>query len=310
MPNLQPSRSISMRSGSSLSGIARRTLLLGGGALLLAGCTRLDALNGLNAVVPGDGDTRQLASDVPFGNDVRQRLDVYAPDRPEGAPSLPVVVFFYGGSWASGRRQDYSFAARAIAARGFVVVVPDYRLAPAHAYPDFVNDGAAATRWTLANIARHGGDPARIATMGHSAGGYIALMLALDPRWLGPNSPVKAAVGIAGPYDFLPFEPNGAAAVAFGHVRNAAETQPITYAGPGKPPVLLLQGLEDDTVGPHNARNLAAALQKDGSPATIKLYEGVGHIGIVLALSKPFRSKAPVLEDATQFLNSLLSPAP
>lgn len=288
-----------MRSGFRLS----RRMVLAGAALPLAACTRLDALNGLNAVTPGDGETRVLASDVFFGTDARQGLDVYGPETP--GPH-PVVVFFYGGSWATGRRQDYGFAARALASRGFVVVVPDYRLVPAYAYPAFVEDGASAVRWTVANIGKYGGDPARIGVMGHSAGAYIALMLAVDRRWLGAASPVKAAVGLAGPYDFLPFEPNGAADRAFGHVKDAKSTQPITYAGPGRPPVLLLQGLEDDTVFPHNARNLGAALVAAGSEAEVKLYDGLGHIGIILALSKPFRGKAPVLADAAGFLAARL----
>jgi acetyl esterase/lipase len=282
--------------------------LLGAAALLpLAGCTRLDALNGLNAMTPGDGRTRQVARDIYFGSDRRQGLDIYAPAAAgAGGAPLPVVVFFYGGGWSSGQRQDYGFVARAIAARGFVVVVPDYRLAPAHAYPDFMEDGAAAVRWVAAHGAEHGADPGRIALMGHSAGAYISVMLALDPRWLGEASPVKAAVGLAGPYDFLPFEPGGMADLAFGHVRAPAETQPISYVGPGKPPVLLMQGDRDDTVGVHNAVNLDAALTRAGSPSTLRLYQGLGHIGILLAVSKPFRGKAPVLAEASAFLHRVL----
>lgn len=281
MPNSPPSLPISMRSASSLS---RRALLAASASAALAGCTSLDALNGLNAVTPGDGDTEQRAADIFFGEGPRQALDIYGP---KGAPGpLPVIVFFYGGSWASGRRQDYGFAARALAARGFVVVVPDYRLVPAYAFPSFVEDGASAVAWTAANIANHGGDPARISVMGHSAGGYIALMLALDPQWMGQDNPITAADQ------------------AFGHVLDPASTQPITFAGPAKPRVLLLQGEDDDTVGPHNARNLKAALTAAGSRAEAIFYPGLGHIGILLALSKPFRGKAKVLEDATRFLLS------
>lgn len=299
MPNSPPSPPISMRSASSLS---RRALLAASASAALAGCTSLDALNGLNAVTPGDGDTEQRAADIFFGEGPRQALDIYGPKDSPGP--LPVIVFFYGGSWASGRRQDYGFAARALAARGFVVVVPDYRLVPAYAFPSFVEDGASAVAWTAANIANHGGDPARISVMGHSAGGYIALMLALDPQWMGQDNPITAAVGIAGPYDFYPFVPGGAADQAFGHVLDPASTQPITFAGPAKPRVLLLQGEDDDTVGPHNARNLKAALTAAGSRAEAIFYPGLGHIGILLALSKPFRGKAKVLEDATRFLLS------
>ena len=79
-----------------------------------------------------------------YGTLERQVLDVYAPKR-ETAPA-PVAVFFYGGSWDSGRRQDYGWVGRALAAQGFLTIVPDYRLYPAVRYPSFIADGALAVR--------------------------------------------------------------------------------------------------------------------------------------------------------------------
>jgi acetyl esterase/lipase len=284
-----------------------RRAFLGAGMGVLAGCTSLDTLNAVNGLTPGDGAASVVAHDVVFGPDARQRLDVYAP---KGARDAPVVVFFYGGSWNSGSRADYAFAGRALAARGYIVVIPDYRLVPQVRYPAFVEDGAAAVAWTVANAARFGGDPAHLATMGHSAGGYIAVLLALDGRWLaaaGVPGAVKAAVGLAGPYDFAPFVPGGAAAAAFGQVVDVRTTQPVSFARADAPPLLLLQGNDDTTVQPRNATALAAAL---GRPEAAKLYPGIGHIGIILAVSKPFRGKAPVLDDADAFLRKAFSQAP
>jgi acetyl esterase/lipase len=276
----------------------------------LAGCTRLDALNGLNTLVPGDGGVRKLANGVVLGPDLRQRLDVWGAE-PAGAPR-PVIVWFYGGSWNSGDRGGYAFLARALVARGFVVVVPDYRLAPETRFPGFVEDGAAALAWTAANIAKYGGDAGRIALMGHSAGAHIAMLLALDKGY-GVADKVKAVVGLAGPYDFLPLTPGGAADVALTSAAarpgGMASTQPISFARADAPPVLLLSGDEDTTVQPGNAQRLAAALQAKGAQATVKLYKGIGHIGILLACSKPFRGKAPVLADAAAFLTPILAPA-
>ena len=273
---------------------------------LLASCTKLDALNGLNTLVPGDGGARKLANGVVLGPDVRQRLDVWGPERV--TTPLPVIIWFYGGSWNSGDRAGYAFVARALVARGFMVVVPDYRLAPETRFPGFVQDGAAAVAWTAQNIATYGGDPARIALMGHSAGAHIAMLLALDKGY-GVADHVKAVVGLAGPYDFLPLTPGGAADVALGGAKDMAQTQPISFARPDAPPVLLLHGDEDTTVQPGNSRRLAAALQAKGAAAEVKLYRGQGHIGILLACSKPFRGKAPVLADATGFLTRVLAPA-
>jgi acetyl esterase/lipase len=287
----------------------RRALLGSGGIavlLALSGCSRLGLLNGLNDVTPGDGNTVREATAIAYGSDPRQVLDIYAP---KDARNAPVVVFFYGGSWNSGRRQDYAFAGRAFAARGFVTVVADYRLVPQVRYPAFVEDGAATVAWTRANIARHGGNPDRIGVAGHSAGGYIAMMLALDPRWLaaaGASGAIKAVVGIAGPYDIAPFAAGGSAEAAFGAAPDARDTQPIAHARSTAPPALLLTGDEDVTVRPRNVTALAAALKAAGATVETRVYPGIGHIGIVLALSKPFRGKAPALADGADFLHRYL----
>lgn len=269
-------------------------------AMGLAACSPLGALNGLDSVASGGG-VRQVARDQAFGSDPRQQLDVYAPSRAQNAP---VLVFFYGGSWSSGKRQDYQFAARAFAKRGYVVVVPDYRLVPQVRFPGFVQDGASAVRWTRDHIAVLGGDPQRIAVAGHSAGAYIALMLALDPRWLreaGVEGAIRAGISLAGPADFLPFTV-GATREAFGASPDPRATQPISFARADAPPLLLLHGDADDTVYPKNSRNLASAIQKAGGRVEEKEYPGLGHVGILISLSKPFRGKASALDDSVAFL--------
>lgn len=286
--------------------MSRRSLLSAAAlSSLAAACSPLQALNGLNTLTPGDGGVIQLVDGAAFGSDPRQRLDVWAPKRVTG--TLPVIVFFYGGSWNSGLRQGYGFAARALAARGFVVVVPDYRLVPQVRWPGFVEDGAAAVKWTLANIAGHGGDPARLAVMGHSAGAHIALLLALDRRW-GVADNIKAAVGLAGPADFLPFTAGGAADVAMGSAADLNDTQPIHFARRDAPPLLLLHGGKDTTVLPRNSQRLADAVTDLGGRAEVRVYPEVTHIGILLALSKPFRGKAGTLADASNFLQRVLTP--
>jgi acetyl esterase/lipase len=285
--------------------MSRRSLLsLAPLSALAAACSPLGALNGLNGLTPGDGGVTRLVDGAAFGDDARQRLDVWAP-RGRAGP-LPVIVFFYGGSWNSGIRDGYGFVARALAARGFVVVVPNYRLVPQVRWPAFVEDGAAALRWVQANIAGRGGDPARMAVMGHSAGAHIALLLALDRRW-GVADAIRAAVGLAGPADFLPFVAGGVAEAALGNAPDLADTQPIHLARGDAPPLLLLHGESDTTVLPRNSRRLANAVSDLGGAAEARVYPDLGHIGILLALSKPFRGRAPVLADASNFLLTQLT---
>ena len=271
---------------------------------LLVGCSPLKTFN---AVVPKDRGGRLVARDLPFGSHQRQKLDLYAPREQSGA-KLPVIVFFYGGSWSSGIKEGYGFAGRALAAQGFLVAIPDYRLVPEVRFPAFVEDGAAAVKWVRANAARFGGDPERIVLAGHSAGAYNAAMLSFDPRWLGEDRvAVRGFVGLAGPYDFLPLD-GPITRAAFGGAPDLAATQPARFASPDAPPALLLTAAGDRLVHPRSSRLLAEALRRHNVAARIRSYPGVGHVGILTALAKPLRRKAPVLADIAGFARSVTAP--
>ena len=264
--------------------------------MLAGACSPLGAFN---AAMPKDGAARLAASGVQYSEGPRRRLDVYVPRRT--ADARPVIVFFYGGSWNSGDRRGYGFVGKALAARGFVTVIPDYRLVPEVTYPGFVEDAAAAVRWVRATAKAYGGDGERIVLAGHSAGAYIAAMLAVDARWLGKDrAAVRGLAGLAGPYDLAPFDVASSQA-AFGRWPNAAETQPVTHADASAPPALLLTGADDTLVRSRNSEALAAKLREAGVAAELKLYPDVAHIGILTAIAKPFRGKAPVVADVADF---------
>jgi acetyl esterase/lipase len=257
----------------------------------------LKALNRLDALLAGRA-TRRVARDMPFGAHPRQRLDIYAPRR--SGERRPVLVFFYGGNWDSGDRHDYAFAGRAFAGLGFVTVLPDDHHTHEQPYPAFMDDAAAALAWVRAHIGEHGGDPDRIVVAGHSAGAYIAVTLALDPRW-GAAGAIRAGVGLAGPYDFLPFD-SPVTERTFGHVEDLPATQPINHVRADAPPLLLITGADDSTVYPRHSRDLAARLQDSGGTAELIVYPAVNHTGPLKALARPFRRHAPVLGDIAAFL--------
>lgn len=270
---------------------------------VLAAIASCAPLKTFNLLTPKDGGVRRVVSDAAYGPGPRQRLDVYAP----AGAGKPIIVFFYGGSWSSGEKADYTFAADALAARGFVVVVPDYRLVPDVVFPTFLEDGAAAIRWASDHAAEFGGDPKRIVLMGHSAGAYLAIMLALNRSYLSkagvPAEAIKGGVGLSGPYDFYPFDVP-ASQNAFGQAPDPAATQPINFARADVPPLLLLHGDKDTLVRPRNTINLAKRLADLGAPVESHIYP-VDHGATLLALSRPFRGKAPVLSETATFLKKV-----
>jgi acetyl esterase/lipase len=292
-----------MRRALLLAGLA--LVLVSGGILAFTSPPRL--LSVYDRVAGGGAGARRAAEGVAFGTH-GQTLDIWAPADPP-AGKLPVVIFWYGGGWAKGDRAAYAFAGRALAKDGFLVVIPDYRKVPDVLFPAFLDDGAEAVAWVQANVAEHGGDPGRVAFMGHSAGAYQAVMLALDSKRLAAAGAdpgiVKAAVGLSGPYDFYPFDKPRSIA-AMGQWPRPEETQPIAFARADAPPLLLVTSEGDETVRPKNANNLAAKLRGMGAPVEVKNYGPLDHEEIVMALSKPFRAKGPVLADSVAFLKARL----
>ena len=262
---------------------------------LSTGCT---AFGVLNALVPPCGYDR--TSGLAYGPLPEQKLDVYRPTHPDAGRG--VVVFFYGGDWQTGTRQDYAFVGQALASRGFVAVLPDCRPYPAVRFPAFVQDGALAVRWAHDHAADLGADPARLFLMGHSSGAHVAALLTLDAEYLAavglPRSAVRGTAGLSGPYDFVPPpEDRGVFGMAPDDVRPDARIEPVHYVDGRDPPMLLLQGLKDTTVNPDNATHLAAAIRSAGGTVDVIRYPDRAHRGVVLALAWPLRWLAPVLDD-------------
>ncbi|WKL57902.1 alpha/beta hydrolase [Asticcacaulis sp. ZE23SCel15] len=271
---------------------------LSGLATALAGCNTLSAFNTLT---PKDGDSERLAQGISYGGGPRQTYDVYGPRK--GAKNLPVIVFFYGGGWDSGSKDDYAWMGRSLAALGYIVAVPDYRLVPQVRYPDFLTDSAAAVRHVHTHIRDYGGDPEQLILMGHSAGAYNAMMLTLDPQYI-PDIAVKAMIGLAGPYDFYPYDVNSTIN-AFGQWPRPQETQPIHHVRKLDTRFLLIHSRADTIARVRNSEVMAQKLSASGNAVTLKLYDGISHQDTAAAFSVPFRNKAPVRKDVADFLMAM-----
>ncbi|MGC9237271.1 MAG: alpha/beta hydrolase [Thiomonas sp.] len=275
-------------------------------APLLAACSPVVMIDRLTPT-----DTYVFRGDIAYGPAARQRLDIYRPraaagstPRPGGAP---VVVFFYGGSWSSGDRGMYRFVGEALAARGIVTVIADYRLYPAVRYPDFLQDCARAVAWTVQHAAQFGGNPRQLYLMGHSAGAYNAAMLALDPRWLHAvglhRTDLAGWIGLAGPYDFLPITDRAVQPV-FHDPDYPPDCMPIDFVGHGHLPRTFLGAARADSlVNPQrNTVQLADKLRADGAQVTLDLYTGVNHQALIGSFALPLRWMSPVLDDVVRFV--------
>ncbi|MFM9862755.1 MAG: alpha/beta hydrolase, partial [Micropepsaceae bacterium] len=218
---------------------------------------------------------------VPYGPLPRQKLDIYLPKNGEVKAT---ILYLYGGGWVSGARWYYRLFGRAMAARGFAVVVPDYHLYPAAKFPAFVEDAALAFKWLQDHAAELGGNSSRLFVMGHSAGAHISTLLALDPSYLAAHnlktSSIKGVVGLAGPYTLDPLKWTGVKDI-FASSRDVPHAaRPIKLVRADAPPMLLLHGERDRIVGQHASVNFANALAAAGSSAEVKVYPNIGHFEI------------------------------
>lgn len=269
----------------------------------LAGCSGVGTLNAVTTT-----RSYQLDAGIPYGSLPRQKLDVYTPTTPAPDGGWPVVVFFYGGTWNTGERAQFKFVGEAMAARGVLTLIADYRLYPEVRYPDFLMDSALAVAYGLENAKRLGGNRQRLFAMGHSSGGYNAAMVALDARWLRTTGhdlrELAGWIGLAGPYDFYPME-NPEAMPVFFHPNYPPNSQPIGMARSGAPQTFLGAPTHDRLVDPErNTRQMAEKLQAAGVPVTLRFYERASHATLIGAFAWPLRWLAPVLEDVAAFVHA------
>lgn len=281
-----------------------RALALLLAVLALAGC-HATFFGAVNARQPSAGVTAHR--DIGFDPAHGLALDVYSP---ADASHAPVVVYFYGGSWMTGKRQWFRWMGETLASQGVVAIVTDVRPWPETRMAGFLGDAARAVRWAHDHAGAFGGDPAHIFVMGHSSGGQIAAMLATDRQWLAavgmkPRD-LAGMIGVAGTYDFIPFDEPEFYDI-FGHTpAEQTASQPINFVDGDEPAALLLQGENDTIVSPAEAVSFEGRYRSEGEPVTLKLYPHVGHETLLLAFG-PLKSRASVLADTMDFIHRYAS---
>jgi acetyl esterase/lipase len=270
--------------------------------LALAGCTpsTLFVLNGLARF-----DDYTVIEDIAYGEHALNRLNIYLPARKQA--SRATVVFFYGGCWGGCEtinKENYRFVAQTLTAHGYTVVIADYRRYPDVKFAQIMNDTSQSVEWVKAHIAEYGGDPGKIFLMGHSSGAHLAAMLTLNEDYLLPETyqSIKGFIGLAGPYDFLPFTEAYQKEV-FGPEENYPASQPVNFVQGTEPPLLLLYGNNDVKVKPVNIESLSRKVRQAGGCVETHVYSGLDHVELLGALSLPLQNREPVLSDIIHFLD-------
>lgn len=270
--------------------------LLATALLLLGGCTA----TGLSAITTDSGYT--LTQNVPYDRANQLTLDIYSPN---GVKNAPVVVFFYGGRWQKGDKSEFKFVGQALASRGFMAVLANYRLYPQVRFPEFIKDGAHAVKWAHDNAAQYGGNPGKLFVMGHSSGAHIAAMLALNEEYLkavgGSRSWLAGMVGLAGPYDFLPITAPDLRDL-FGPVERFPYTQPVFFVDGQNPPLFLVHGENDEVVDVANTKKLAQAVSRAGGPVETLIYPKLSHELIIGSFASVLRGRSDVLDQVEDFI--------
>jgi acetyl esterase/lipase len=236
-------------------------------------------------------------ADVEFSrpDGVGLKLDLALPN--EGSGPFPAVVCLHGGGWVGGDRKQMARTIEVLARRGYVAAAPDYRLAPGHRFPACIEDSKAAVRWLRANAGKYRIDPRRVGVVGLSAGGHLALLLAVTGPGDGlegtggnsdRSSAVQAVVSFAGPTDLTAEElwtketlTRNLEPLLGGPPRDKMDlyrkASPRHYSPAAPPPALLVHGGKDPVVPLRQTHDLAGHLRKLGGKADVAVLEGEGH---------------------------------
>lgn len=269
--------------------------------LLLTGLaiTACSPVQLLNTITPSG--SYSLAKDIPYGEHDRLKLDVYKPDTPNAG--APVLIYVHGGSWSDGNKNLYKFLGENLAANGYEVVIPNYRLFPGIKFPDPVTDTAQMAAWTARQYPNR-----KIVLMGHSAGGYNVLMAGLVPKYLEEAGVdrcgrIAGIISLAGPTGIIPLKEEPY--ITIFPDRFTGKDAPLNNTGDPAPPLFLLHGADDTTVYPQNQKKLAKLVNERGGKAEIIVYPKVDHTKIIQVLSRYFDGDAPVKNDVLRFLGEI-----
>ena len=248
-------------------------------------------------------------------------VDLYLPD----AAAPPLVVYIFGGGWQNGDRKriDRFGLVPSLPDHGYAVASIDYRLSSVATFPAQIHDCKGAIRWLRAHADAYGYDPARIAVLGTSAGGHLAMLLGTTAGsdelegevggHLDQSSRVQAVVDFFGPSDFVmrsgdqphkTDDPEGSVYRLLGGAVSenkalAALASPVTHVSAGDPPLFVTHGTADETVLINQAERICDVYRETGLKVAYHPVAGAGHGG-------PEFKTPEIMAEVTRFLDEHL----
>jgi arylformamidase len=242
--------------------------------------------------------TRQFSPNIPYKKNAgpHNLLNVYRPKRGKITKNRPVVFLVHGGYWSYGpgpgagfNKDNYVPFAKNIARRGYIVVTPNYGVAPLFKYPVFIKDVAAAFKWTVRNIRKYGGDTKQIYVAGHSAGGHLAALLATNHKYLKQVrlSPrlIKGVISISGAFDLMDVSRKGKDKLPIGrkHFADASPARFVPKVAKKLPPFHLLVGDgKDERPFRRYYKSFKKLLKKHRVPVSGKILRKKAHLTIIV----------------------------
>jgi arylformamidase len=217
---------------------------------------------------------------VPYGPTLEETLDIF----PAARPNAPVFVFIHGGYWRALSSKEFSGVALGLHAQGITTVVINYALCPRVTIDEIVRQTRAALAWTLRNIQHYGGDPARVAIGGHSAGGHLTAM-ALQTEWAEdyglPQDPFVAAIPFSGLFDIEPLR--------FSYLQSQIQlddgiihrNSPAFTVRPCKTPIWITWGGAETTEFARQSEIYHQAWAAAGNTSELRAVPGANHFTVI-----------------------------
>jgi acetyl esterase/lipase len=253
------------------------------GLVLLNGCSfhRITRSKNLTYIAP----------QIPGSDPQRHQLDIYAPAGRK--KPRPVLVFIHGGDWVSGDKELYKFLGARLARKGIVAAVINYRLAAGLTYREMAADAASAVGWVNKHIADYGGDPGAIFVAGHSAGGHLGALIALDQKYfdsLRVENPIRGVVlidaGGLDMYSYLMEHQAGEAKRYLPTFTNRPEewkaASPLYHLSAGAPPLLIYRGGKTYPSIIKSHQNFLKTLKVYVPQPYYKVQKKLGHIAMIV----------------------------